>query len=54
MVSTTTSARTVWKNQVHTAPGRMRKAWRPRGPAGSGTVRSEVTWQTVRDSGSTR
>ena len=55
MVRTMTSALSAWKNQMHTAPGRMRKAWRPgRETDGTGAACSEVTWQTVRDSLSIR
>ena len=54
MVSTNTSALIVWKNQVQSAPGRMRKVWLASGADGSGAVRSEVTWHTVRDSRSIR
>ncbi len=54
MVSTITSALSVWKSHVQSAPDRMRKAWRPGAAGGSGTAGSEVTWQTVRASGPVR
>ena len=55
MVRTMTSALSVWKSQVHTAPAPTRNACsRPLGADGSATAGSEVTWQTVRESRSVR